>query len=207
MVVRLHLPPMRNPAILLLLMALPAALPAQIRGTARLGGTWSSTLSEDEIGTPITVETGIAPTLALGVSIPTGKKYRLGLETLLSTSSMEASDDFTTTDLGSLRTLTLNLTGGGPAMLNGVFWQAGVGFIKYLPGDKEGLFRQGGPARIIGSFLVEYRRPLRPGWEWTVGARYAFHQFITREMESRGFTRPQAVHRAGLEVGVARYFQ
>lgn len=191
----------------ILLVAIPVALPAQIRVGARLGGTWSSTLAEDEIGTPITVKTGIAPTLTLGASIPTGRKYRIGLETILSTSSVEASDDFITTDLGSIRTLTLSLTGGGPAMVNGLFWQAGAGFIKYLPGDKEGLFRQGGPGRIIGSFLLEFRRPLRPGWEWTVGARYAFHQFITAEMESRGFSRPQAVHRAALEVGVARYFE
>lgn len=198
---------MRISVLVALLVASPIALTAQIRASAKLGGTWSSTLVEDEIGTPITVKTGIAPTLTLAASIPTGKKYRIGLETVLSTSSIEADDQATTTDLGSVRTLTLNLTGGGPAMLHGVFWQAGVGFIKYLPGDKEGLFRQGGPGRIIGSFLVEYRRALRPGWEWTVGARYAFHQFITKEMESRGFSRPQAVHRAGLEVGVARYFQ
>jgi hypothetical protein len=198
---------MRILSFIVLLAIVPAALPAQVRASARLGGTWSSTLAQDEIGTPITVKTGIAPTLALAASIPTGKKYRIGLETILSTSSVEASDDNITTDLGSIRTLTLNLTGGGPAMVTGLYWQAGVGFIKYLPGDKEGLFRQGGPGRIIGSFLLEFRRPLRPGWEWTVGARYAFHQFITKEMESRGFSRPQAVHRAGLEVGVARYFQ
>jgi hypothetical protein len=198
---------MRTLSLLLGLAALPAVLPAQIRASARLGGTWSSTLAEDEIGTPITVKTGIAPGLALGVSIPTGRKYRLGLETILTTSSVEADDQTTTSDLGGVRTLTVNVTGGGPAMIRGVHWQAGVGFIKYLPGDREGIFRQGGPGRIIGSFLVEYRRPLRPGWEWTVGARYAFHQFITKELESRGFTRPQAVHRASLEAGVARYFQ
>jgi hypothetical protein len=198
---------MRIPALLVLLAVIPAALPAQVRAAAKLGGTWSSTLSEDEIGTPITVKTGIAPTLTLAATIPTGKKYRIGLETILSTSSLEADDQITTTDLGSIRTLSLSLIGGGPAMVRGIFWQAGVGFIKYLPGDKDGLFRQGGPGRIMGSFLVEYRRPLGPGWEWTVGARYAFHQFITKEMESRGFSRPQAVHRAGLEVGVARYFQ
>jgi hypothetical protein len=198
---------MRILSVMLCLAAMPAVLPAQIRGSARLGGTWSSTLAEDEIGTPITVKTGIAPTLALGVSIPTGRKYRLGLETIFSTSSVEADDQITTTDLGGVRTVTLNLTGGGPAMVRGFHWQVGAGFIKYLPGDKEGIFRQGGPARIIGSFLVEYRHALRPGWEWTVGARYAFHQFITKELESRGFSRPQAVHRAGLEVGVARYFE
>jgi hypothetical protein len=198
---------MRISGLVILLAAIPVALPAQVRAAARLGGTWSSTLAEDEIGTPITVKTGIAPTLTLGATFPAGRKYRIGLETILSTSSVEADDQIMTTDLGSIRTLTLNLTGGGPAMVRGVFWQAGVGIIKYLPGDKDGVFRQGGPGRIIGSFLVEYRRPLRPGWEWTVGARYAFHQFITKEMESRGFSRPQAVHRAGLEVGVARYFQ
>lgn len=198
---------MRIFSLAIVLAAVPLALPAQVRVGARLGGSWSSTLAEDEIGTPITVKTGIAPTLSLGASIPTGRKYRIGLETILSTSSVEASDDVITTDLGSIRTLTLNLTGGGPAMVNRLFWQAGVGFIKYLPSEKEGLFRQGGPGRIIGSFLLEYRRPLRPGWELTAGARYAFHQFITAEQESRGFSRPQAVHRAALEVGVARYFE
>jgi hypothetical protein len=198
---------MRIFSLSILLVAIPVALAAQVRAAARLGGTWSSTLAEDEIGTPITVQTGIAPTLTLSASIPSGKKYRLGLETILSTSSVDAEDDNGSTDLGSLRTVTVLATAGGPAMVTGLHWQVGAGFIKYLPSDKDGLFRQGGPGRLIGSFLLELRRPLRPGWEWTVGARYAFHQFITKELESRGFSRPQAVHRAGLEVGVARYFQ
>ena len=183
------------------------ALPAQVRVAGRLGGTWSSTLVEDQIGTPIAVKTGIAPTLSLGASIPSGKKYRLGLEALLSTSSAKAEDDNGTTDLGSVRTATLLITAGGPAMIAGFHWQVGLGLIKYFPGDKEGLFRQGGPGRITGTLLAEYRRELKPGWEWTVGARYGLHQFITKELESRGFSRPQSVHRVGLEVGVARYFQ
>ncbi len=190
-----------------LLAVSPAPLLAQVQVGARLGATWSSTLAEDEIGTPIAVRTGIAPTLGLSASIPTGAKYRLGLATLLTTSSVEAEDDNGSTDLGSLRTFTILVTAGGPAMVSGLYWQAGAGFIKYLPGNKDGLFRQGGPGRLTGSFLVEFRRPLTPGWEWALGARYGFHQFITKEMESRGFSRPQAVHRVGVEAGVTRYFQ
>ena len=198
---------MRIVSLILLITIVPLTLPAQVRVGARLGGTWSSTLAEDEIGTQIEVETGIAPTVTLTASIPSGKKYRLGLETIISTSSLEATDDNGTADLGSLRTATLLATAGGPAMIAGLYWQVGAGVIKYFPGDKDGLFRQGGPLRLTGSFLLELRRPLRQGWEWSVGARYGFHQFITKELESRGSSRPQAVHRAGLEVGVARYFQ
>jgi hypothetical protein len=183
------------------------ALPAQVRVTARLGATWSSTLAEDEIGTPIEVETGIAPTLSLGASIVSGKKYRLGLETILTSSPVEATDDFGTTDLGGLRTLTLLATAGGAAMVTGLHWQLGIGVIKYLPGEEEGLFRQGGPAEITGTFLAEFRRALNPDWEWTVGARYGFHRFITQELESRGYSRGQSVHRIGLEAGISRYFQ
>jgi hypothetical protein len=192
---------------LILAIASAPVLPAQVRVAAKLGGTWSSTLAEDEIGTPISVKTGIGPTLGLSASIPTGRKYRLGMETIFSTSSVEAEDEFNTTDLGSIRTATLLLSAGGPAMVANLHWQVGVGLIKYFPGEDEGLFRQGGPARLTGTFLAEYRRPLRPGWEWTVGVRYGFHQFITQELESRGFSRPQSVHRVGLEAGVARYFQ
>ena len=199
---------MRIPVLVLgatLLAALPTA--AQVRLGGRLGATWSSTLVEDEIGTPIEVEAGIAPTLTLNATIPTGKKYRIGLETSFSTSGLDVTDDLGTTDLGSLRTASIQVVAGGPAMVQGFFWQAGIGFLKYLPSEKEGLFRQGGPARILGTFTVEYRRVLRPGWEWMVAAKYGLHQFITKELESRGFSRAQMVHRVGLEAGVARYFQ
>ena len=190
----------------LCLVALTAASPAQVRLGARLGATWSSTLATDEIGTNIKVKTGIAPTLSLTASIPSGRKFRLGLETVLTTSSVEASDDQGTNDLGSLRTASLLLTAEGPAMFAGIYWRVGLGLIKFLPSEKQGLFLQGGPTRITGNLTAEYRKAIKPGWEFAAGVRYGIHQFTTKELQSRGFSRSQMVHRVGLELGAARYF-
>jgi hypothetical protein len=189
----------------LILFGSPSAQ-AQIRATARLGAVWSSKLATDEIVEKIDVTTGIGPMLALGVSIPSGTRFRLGLETVLSTASVTAEAAGGNADLGTLRTASLMLTAEGPLMVRGFFWRAGAGMIKYLPAEKQGIFLQGGPSRIIGNFTVEYRKPLSPGWEGVGGVRYGFHQFTTKQLEAHGFSRGQAVHRVGLEVGVARYF-
>jgi hypothetical protein len=180
---------------------------AQVRVAGRLGATWSSRLVEDQIINPIRVKAGIAPTLSLGLSIPSGKRYRLGIETTFTSGSVMAVENGSDTDLGTLRTATILLTAEGPAMAKGLFWRVGFGVVKFLPTEKQGLFLQGGPTKPTANLTVEYRRTLRPGWEWTAAARYGFHQFLTKEMETRGFSRGQDVHRVGLEVGAARYFQ
>ncbi len=199
---------MRTPILLAALcLAGTSVAGAQVRLSARLGATWSSTLITDQIVAPIDVKAGIAPTLSLGASIPSGQKYRLGLEATLSTGSVKTSENGSDTDLGSLRTGTILLTAEGPLMVRRLFWRAGVGFIKYFPSDKEGLFRQGGPTQVTGNFTVEYRKPLRAGWEGIAALRYGYHQFTTKELQAAGFSRAQSVHRIGLEFGVARYFQ
>jgi len=180
---------------------------AQVRVSARIGGTWSSKLVQDQIIEPITVKAAVAPTLTLGASLPSGKHYRLGIEAALSSSGMQAKENGVATDLGSLRTATLLLTAEGPAMARGLYWRIGLGLIKYLPSVKQGLFLQGGPTKPTGTFTLEYRHALRPGWELTADAKYGFHQFMTKEMTLRGFSRGQDVHRIGLEIGAARYFQ
>ncbi len=183
-----------------------AASAQQVRIGARLGATWSSTLMKDVIVNPITVKAGIAPTLALTASIPSGKKYRIGLEAVFSTASVTAKENGTTTDQGSLRTATLMLAADGPLMVRDFYFRVGVGFLKYLPSDKTGIFLQGGPARITGNFTAEYRRILRPGWYGMGAIRYGLSSFTTKELQSRGFTRSQVVHRVGLELGVAKDF-
>ena len=181
---------------------------AQVRLTARLGATWSSSLVKDQIvASPITVKPGIAPTLSLGASMPWGRKYRLGLDALITTGSVDAAEPGITTDLGSLRTAAIMLTAEGPAMVKSVRWRVGVGLLKYLPSEKQGLFRDGGPSRVVGGVGAEYVRPWKPGWEWVAGLRYAYHQFTTAALKARGFSQTQDVHRVWLEVGVARYFQ
>ncbi|MEP7325930.1 MAG: hypothetical protein ABI836_08285 [Gemmatimonadota bacterium] len=199
---------MRIPPILsVMTFALATAASAQqVRIGARLGATWSSTLMKDVIVNPITVKAGIAPTLALTASIPSGKKYRIGLEAVFSTASVKAKESGTTTDLGSLRTAALMLAADGPLMVRDFYFRIGVGFLKYLPSDKTGIFLQGGSARITGNFTAEYRRILRPGWYGMGAIRYGLSSFTTKELQSRGFTRSQVVHRVGLELGVAKDF-
>ncbi|MGE0353166.1 MAG: hypothetical protein AB7I33_07985 [Gemmatimonadales bacterium] len=182
----------------------PAA--AQVRASLRAGVTWSSTLLDDEIVNPIKLETGLAPTLVAGASLPVGLKYRLGLEARLTTSSLTAKENGQETDLGGLRTASLQLVGEGPAMVRRVRWRAGVGFLKYLPAEKTGVFADGGPARLMGSFSAEYHREFRPGWEGTAGLDYAYHRFTTEALKARGFSQTQDVHRVSLSVGVSRSF-
>lgn len=195
-----------TPWVLLILAGIPASLTAQVRVGARLGATWSSTLVEDMIVNPIDVKPGIAPTLVLGASLPTGRRYRIGLEGIVTTASLSAQENGAETDLGGLRTVTLLLTGEGPLMVRDVYWRVGVGFISYAPGEQEGLFQQGGPTRLTGSIAAEYRRAWRPGWDWVVGARYSLHGFNTDELKARGFSRSRLVHRVGLEAGLSRSF-
>lgn len=178
----------------------------QVRVGARLGATWSSTLMKDIIVNPITVKAGIAPTLALSASISTGRQYRIGLETVFSTASVKATENGAESDLGSLRTATIMLAAEGPLMVRDFYFRIGVGLLKYLPSEKTGIFQQGGPTRIAGNFTAEYRKSLRPGLNWVVAARYGLSSFTTKELESRGFTRNQAIHRIGLEVGVVKDF-
>jgi len=91
-------------------------------------------------------------------------------------------------------------------MVRHLYWRAGAGLLAYWPGRKEGLFLQGGPTRLMGSLGLDYRYPWRDGWEWTASARYAFHRFTTAQLQTRGFSQAQDVHRLGLQIGAARYF-
>lgn len=187
---------------------LPLAAPAnaqEVRLSAGLGATWSSTLVTDQIVNPIDVNPGLSPTLVLGASIPAGERIRLGLQGSLSTGSLTAEEEGTGgTDLGSLRTAEILLAASGPAMVRQVYWQAGLGLLKYLPSEKQGLFLQGGPTRLLGSVGAEYRYPWKPEMDLTISARYTYHRFTTAELERRGFSRTQDVHRIALTVGIAR---
>lgn len=176
-----------------------------LRFSAGLGATWSSTLVSDQIINPIDVKPGLSPTLVVGASIPAGDRIRIGLQGSLTTGSLTATEEGAgDTDLGSLRTAELLLAASGPGMVRRFYWQAGLGLLKYLPSEEEGLFLQGGPTRLLGSFGAEYRYPWKPDIDLTISARYTYHRFTTTELERRGFSRTQDVHRIALTVGIAR---
>lgn len=197
---------MRSVFLLTLAGVLAAPLTAQTRVAAGLGATWSSTLVTDQIVNPIDVRASLAPTLSFEATIPSGPRYRLGLAAAFTLGSVRAEENGATTDLGGLRTGSIQLIAEGPAMVRHLYWRAGVGLLAYWPSRKEGLFLQGGPTRLMGSIGLDYRLPWRDGWEWTISGRYAYHRFNTAQLQTRGFSQAQDVHRLGLEVGAARYF-
>lgn len=177
---------------------------AQVRLAGGIGATWSSTLVTDDIINPIDVKAAIAPTLTGSASLPFGERIRVGLQGSLTSSSLSAREVGNDADLGSLRTGEILLFATGPAMVSHIYWKAGLGMLKYWPSEKQGLFLQGGPARLLGSVGAEYRRPWRAGLDFTISARYSYHRFTTDQLEARGFSRSQDVHRVMIGVGVAR---
>lgn len=194
---------MRPIVAALLLTAIPATLAAQVRLTARAGVTWSSTLVEDEIlgGEPITLEAGLAPTLALGADLPLTPKNRVGLELALARSDAEVDDAGSTYTLTSLTTATVT-AGFEGAIRDPIRWRAGFGAIKYLPGEETGVFREGGPWRWVAGAGLDWSRPLNDRLSFTAGLRYDYHRFTTDALEDQGFANPEGVHRVGLTVGV-----
>jgi hypothetical protein len=193
--------------LLVLLIALPTAgvpvLQAQADYYARLGATYASNLLRDAIVREIHVRQSVAPTLALGASLPFTPVYRAGLEATLTSSGYHSTDGVTRTDLGTLRTGSVLLDLEGPVWRR-ASWRAGLGLIRYFPAEDSGIFLQGGTTRFLAGAGLDYRPPLSKRWEFMVSLRYDFHRFTTGELTTRGFTGHQGVQRISASVGVAR---
>jgi hypothetical protein len=191
---------------LLLALLLPASatgLHAQLEYHARLGAVGASTLLSDVIVDEIGVRQSIAPMIALGASLPFGTRgYRVGLEGSLASGKFHSSESGSDTELGTLRTATLQLGLEGP-LHRGVRWRIGAGGISYWPADDEGIFRAGGTTRFLAGAGVDYRRPVLPKWDLMASLGYDFHRFSTDELESRGFSQTQGVSRISLSVGLS----
>jgi hypothetical protein len=194
-------------AILALVMVLPtirvAALQSQVGYDARLGLTVATELLRDVVVQQIEVRQSLAPTLALGASLPIAPLYRAGLEATLTTSGYHSSEGDTETDLGTLRTSSLVLGLDGPVWRM-IHWRAGVGLIRYWPSDDRGIFLRGGTTRFLVGAGVDYRPSVSAKWELIVSLRYDLHRFTTEELRARGFSGNQGVQRVSASIGLAR---
>lgn len=203
-----------SPAILACMRAILAALiiasatgiselPAQVDYNARLGVSWSTALVRDDIVEEVEVRQKLAPTLALGASLPIAPRYQAGLEATLTSAGYRASETGTSTDLGSLRTASLTLGLHGPVS-GGVRWRAGAGLLGYWPQDERGVFERGGTTRFLAGAGLDYRRPVMSHWNLMVALRYDFHRFTTETLQARGFGQSQGVQRISATIGLAR---
>jgi hypothetical protein len=188
----------------LLLSAGVTRVHAQLEYHARLGAVGSSILLRDVIVDEITVRPSIAPMIAAGASLPIGTRgYRVGLDGTLALGKFHSSESGSETDLGSLRTATLQLGLEGP-LYGELRWHVGAGGIAYWPADDEGIFLLGGTKRFLAGAGVDYRRRVLPKWDLMTTLGYDFHRFSTDQLEARGFSQTQGVSRVSLSVGLSR---
>jgi hypothetical protein len=180
-----------------------SAAEAQTDYYAQLGLSVATPLLKDDILQEIEVRQSLAPTLALGISLPFTPKYRVGLEATVTSSGFHSTEGATETDLGTLRTGSLLLGIDGPIWWR-VRWRAGAGLLSYWPADERGIFLGGGSTRFLVGAGLDYRQPVAPRWELMVSLRYDFHRFTTDELVARGFSGTQGVQRVSASVGLAR---
>jgi hypothetical protein len=186
-----------------LALTLTQPLAAQGRYALSLGGIWSTPIVTDHIFNDIELQPAVAPVVTLAGSWPVSHKTRLGAEASFATGHLNTKESGQSTDIGTLRSLTV--TGGveGP-LVDKLWWRLGGGFIKYLPAEEEGVFQNGGPTRWVLGLGADYRWQWKPHWQWVAGVRYDFHRFTTDELVAQGFGGTQDVHRVMISVGIAR---
>jgi hypothetical protein len=192
-------------AAVLLAAAAPLPLAAQMRWSGRLGATWTSTMITDQLGTPVEIGPGIAPTLGIELSFPlkTTTPLDASFEVQGTIAELYRKESGTKQSLLSMRTLAF--TGGiGGKVAGPVFWRAGAGILTYLTTEEESVFQDGTPTRLLGTAAVEYRKEIANGYRLSGLLRYDLHGFTTDQLESAGYTGSQTVHRVMLGVGVGR---
>jgi hypothetical protein len=196
---------MRAAGVLLIVLTTAGVSPmaAQTDFYGRLGVTFATKLLKDDIRQEIDVQQSLAPTLALGVSLPFTPEYSAGLEATLASSGFHSTENASETDLGTLRTGSIMLGLEGPVYQR-VRWRAGVGLLSYLPSEDSGIFLQGGSTRFLAGAGLDYRHPVMSHWDLMASLRYDFHRFTTDELVTRGFSGTQGVQRVSASIGLAR---
>lgn len=176
---------------------------AQTDYYARLGLTVATNLVRDVVVQEIRIRQSLAPTLAIGASLPVAPTYRVGLEGTLASSGYHSTEGNTERDLGTLRTWSVVLGLDG-RIWRRLHWQAGPGLIGYWPTEDQGIFLRGGSIRFLVGAGFDYRLPVSRQWEMTMALRYDFHRFTTEELRARGFSGTQGVQRVAASIGLAR---
>lgn len=193
--------------ILLLVLLLTGAAPglrAQTEFYARLGAVGASDLLRDANINQLTLRQSIAPMVAVGGSLPLGKKgFRANLEATFASGKFHRKENGSKLDLGTVRTGSLLLGLEGP-LWRRLHWRGGIGAIQYWPAEHQGIFLSGGATRFLAGGGIDYRRPLLANWDLMTSARYDFHRFRTGTLQTRGFSRAQGVSRLSLSVGLSR---
>ena len=169
-----------------------------------LGVTWATALVRDDIINEIEVQQKLAPTLVLGVALPIAPLYRAGLELALTTSGYQSNEEAGRRSTWVRSAPVRSPWGWMARSRSGLRWRAGVGLLRYLPAEDQGIFLRGGTTRFLAGAGIDYRRPIMTKWDLMASLRYDFHRFTTDELQARGFSQSQGVQRIAATVGLAR---
>lgn len=195
---------------LLMVLALAAApVPALAQLSVRVGAgaTLGNALVSEAIvyDDIISLRTGVAPTLAIGVSYPVAPRYQLLLEARVASSGMTATSNAGEADLGTLRTIGVTAMAEGP-LPYGMRFQIGGGAIKYSPSEATGVFLEDSPMKPMVTAGIGWVRALRPGLDLHLGGRWDMHEFTTTTLRRRGWSQAQRINRVAFTIGLERGF-
>ena len=199
---------MRLPFLAVLAVA-ATPLPATAQLSLRLGA--GATLGHSLVAKAtvyddvISLMTGTAPTILVGLGYPIAPTYRLVAEARVASSSMTATSNAGSNDLGTLRTVSVALLAEGPLPYH-LRFQVGGGLIKYSPSDATGVFADDAPMKPMVTAGLGWVKPLRPGLDLTAAARWDLHEFTTGALERRGWSLAQRINRLAVTIGIARGF-
>ena len=186
-----------------LLVASPLSLAAQVSLHAALGARYSSTLVHDSIVTPLDVRPDIGPALALSADLPLSGPWQLELLADLGTSQLRRHDaNGQTADITRLWTLGLGL--GLRRHLNP--WLDGrfaIGALNYLPAQSVGLFSAGsGGVMPYGSLVFDAMPGVLQRHRLALEVTSDLHKFLTPALRNAGFTESRVVYRIGAGVRI-----
>ena len=189
-------------ALLLGFVAAPAVAQSTIRVSA--GITAGTDLVDDVVfSRDVQVSQAAAPTLAIAYRMGASSGIRIGAEGRFSKGRVETTDRFGTREGPSFVSASIMAAVDGP-VLSALRWDATAGVIKYLPSSHIEILREGGPAYWVVGAGLSWLQPIGDRNALVIGARYDLHPFITRAMQSHGFSGDQRVQRVGITAGLER---
>ncbi len=199
---------MRRPLLVVLAVA-ASPLPATAQLSVRLGAgatlghslVSQATLYDDVVS----LKTGTAPTVVVGLGYPISPTYRLVAEARVASSTMTATSNAGSNDLGTLRTVTVALLAEGPLPYH-LRFHVGGGMIKYSPSEASGVFADDSPMKPMATAGLGWVKTLRPGLDLSASVRWDLHEFTTAALERRGWSLAQRINRAALTIGIERGF-
>ncbi len=189
-------------AVLITAIAAPVAAQSALRLSA--GITAGTDLTTDVVfARDVDVGQSAAPTVAIAYRMGAMSGTRVGVEGRLASGRLEITDRFGAREGTSFLTASLLAAVDGP-VFGGLRWDVVGGGVKYLPSEDIEIFREGGPGAWVLGAGLSWLQPVGARSSLVLGARYDIHPFITKAMQSHGFSGDQRVQRVGITVGLER---